>query len=489
MRSSATNAETTARKRAAWIIGGCAALVALAMLGASAFLIVVSSSGSSLFSFRWWTPPDTYPRIDPAPSLAPKWSDDGSRIAFAVVTDRDARRDGYSDDSGSPDFGVVHYVASADGSGVWQVERGFAAEPSRDGSRLVYATDRYSSETYRRNPSSPVNYEIETAAMDGSDRRRLTNGPTLDMLPAWSPDGSQIAFAKYSDDYFYQGVYAMNSDGSGLRQVAPPNRYTREADEYEVERWGKSEIEVADISVRGPVWSPSGDDLAFVAEELRGGTLDSWSLYMAKPDDYDRALLFRAATHFIKGSGPGLTHFSRRILSFPTWHPDGRTVAFMTFDGYEGNSRLGFRTSGAFRIMSVGRDSPLREIISFDPQENDGRQPHIVPSLEWSPDGSRLMFSSWSDDSTGRQGQLYLVDADGENLRRIGDDSNATFSPDGSRIAAVSQRYSYSAPVLYTMDLNGSDIRPLAARGEDGKLKALNAPPSWWERVWDMVTP
>ena len=472
------------RKRAARIIGGFAALVVLAMLGASAFLVVVSSSGSSLFSFDWWTPPGAHPRIDPSPSLAPKWSDDGSLIAFAVVTDPAARSMGY-DDSGAPAFGVAHYVAAADGSGVWQVERGFAAEPSRDGSRIIYATDRYS----EVRPNSAVNYEIETAAMDGSDRRRLTDDPTPDILPARSPDGSRIAFVKHGDDYSYQGVYAMNGDGSGLRQVAPPNRYTRKADEHEVEQWGKSEIEVADISARGPVWSPAGDDLAFVAEEIRAGYLDSWALYMAKPDDSDRRLLFRAATHFIKGSGPGLDRFSRRILSFPAWHPDGRTVAFMTFEGYEGNSRLGFRTSGAFRIMSVGRDSPLREIVSFDPQANDGRQPRIVPSLEWSPDGSRLMFSSWSDDSTGWQGRLYLVDADGENLRQIGDDTNATFSPDGSRIAAVSQRYSYSEPVLYTMGLNGSDIRPLVARGEDGKLKALNAPPRWWERLWDMVTP
>ena len=487
MRNSGDKEEPMMRKRSMRIIGGCAALAVLAMLGVSAFLaFAVSSQGSFPFIYGLGDPA-SYPRIDPAPSLAPKWSDDGSCIAFAVVIDRDARRNGYSDDSGSPDFGVVHYVASADGSGVWQVEGGFAAEPSGDGSRLVYATDRYS----EIRPNSVVNYEIETAAINGSDRRRLTNDPTLDMLPAWSPNGSQIAFVKYSDDYFYQGVYAMNSDGSGLRQVAPPNRYTREADEYEIEQWGKSEIEVADISVRGPVWSPAGDDLAFVAEELRGGTLDSWSLYMAKPDDSDRRLLFHAETYFKKDNGPHLTFFSRRILSFPAWHPDGRTVAFMAFEGDEHHMLWGEWPGGTYRIMSVGRDSPLREIVSLKAScvVIVGAEPHIVPSLEWSPDGSRLMFSSWNDDSTGRPGRLYLVDADGENMRRIGDDTNATFSPDGSRIAAVSQRYSYNEPVLYTMDLNGSDIRPLVTRGEDGKLKALNAPPRWWERLWDMVTP
>ena len=438
------------------------------MLGVSAFLVVISSSGSSLFSFRWWTPPDTYPRIDPAPSLAPKWSDDGSRIAFAVVADRDARWSG-ADDSGSPAFGVVHYAAAADGSGVWEVERGFSAEPSRDGSRLIYATDRYSPEVRPNTAVPPVNYEIETAAMDGSDRRRLTDDPTPDMLPAWSPDSSQIAFVKHGDDYSYQGVYAMNGDGSGLRQVAPPNRYTREADEYVAEVW--------DISVKGPVWSPAGDYMAFITEEASSGVRGpyAWSLYTVRPNGSELRLLFRQNVNI--RTAPLLRS---KILSFPAWSPDGRTVAFIAFEGGK----------GTLRITLVEQDSSLSKTISLDQGTNGasfviGAESH-VPSLEWSPDGSYLMFSSWSSHFTG---QLYLVDADGENLRRIGDDSNATFSPDGSRIAAVSQRYSYSDPVLYTMDLNGSDIRPLVARGEDGKLKALNAPPSWWERVWDMVTP
>lgn len=485
MRSSATKEE----KRAAWIIGGCAALVVLAMLGVSAFLTFAVSL-PNFQPFISWPRDPGFPKVNPSPSIAPKWSDDGSHITFAIVTDPTARRTG-SDDSGSRTFGAAQYVASADGSGVWQVERGFSAQPSRDGSRLVYATDRYRSAESRY---GPINYEIETAAIDGSDRRRLTDDPLPDILPVWSPDGSQIAFVKHDGDYFYQGIYAMNNDGTGLRQVAPPNKYMREVD--------KSEIEVWDVSARGPAWSPAGNELAFVAEEVAriAGALDSWSLYAARPDGSETRRLLRVSSHARRDvNGSDQTFFSRRILSFPAWHPDGQTVAVITFEGDGSPSVWGDWSGGTFRIMEVGLDSFVREIISFDERIN-GKIPGVfffprgfrtkgeshVPSLEWSPDGSRLMFSSWGNDSTGG---LFLVDADGENMRRIGDDPNATFSPDGSRIAAVSQRYSYSEPVLYTMDLNGSDIRPLVARGEDGKLKALNAPPSWWERVWDMVTP
>ena len=92
-----------------------------------------------------------------------------------------------------------------------------------------------------------------------------------------------------------------------------------------------------------------------------------------------------------------------------------------------------------------------------------------------------------------------MVDSDGENLRKIADDSDAAFSPDGSRIAVVApdkffRCYDWcwreGATLLYTMNPDGSDVHALAKRDPDGELKAVNAPPpSLLERVWDMVTP
>jgi hypothetical protein len=47
---------------------------------------------------------------------------------------------------------------------------------------------------------------------DGSDVIQLTNDNQVNCCPAWSPDGSKIAFIEYVKDY----VYVMNADGSGL---------------------------------------------------------------------------------------------------------------------------------------------------------------------------------------------------------------------------------------------------------------------------------
>ena len=49
---------------------------------------------------------------------------------------------------------------------------------------------------------------------DGSDPRNLTNSPDGDSGPAWSLDGTKIAFDSHRDGN--EEIYVMNADGSGL---------------------------------------------------------------------------------------------------------------------------------------------------------------------------------------------------------------------------------------------------------------------------------
>ena len=60
-------------------------------------------------------------------------------------------------------------------------------------------------------------------AADGSDLRRLTDGET-DSAPAWSHDGSLIAFSRQVGSgqrypEFERELFVMNPDGSGINRV------------------------------------------------------------------------------------------------------------------------------------------------------------------------------------------------------------------------------------------------------------------------------
>jgi TolB protein len=50
-------------------------------------------------------------------------------------------------------------------------------------------------------------------------RHNLTRSPASDMSPAWSPDGSQLAFVSNRDGGLH--VYVMDADGGNLRRVTP----------------------------------------------------------------------------------------------------------------------------------------------------------------------------------------------------------------------------------------------------------------------------
>ncbi len=63
---------------------------------------------------------------------------------------------------------------------------------------------------------------------DGSGQTRLTNRAGSDTSPAYSPDGSKIAFERASAGGPTAEIYTMNADGTGETQVT--NNATNDAD-------------------------------------------------------------------------------------------------------------------------------------------------------------------------------------------------------------------------------------------------------------------
>ena len=152
-----------------------------------------------------------------------------------------------------------------------------------------------------------------------------------------------------------------------------------------------------------------------------------------------------------------------------SWSPDSSRIAFFVYinDGHP-------HEDDPLTLNVIDRDgSNLRELVDMSELRPRG-YPY---TLEWSPDGSRILFSlgEWWNNWT--YGYIYLVDADGSDLRTIVQGLHATWSPDGSRIASSVPRRPEGVPLimLSTMAADGSDVRVLVRMDSPGDLVAENA--------------
>lgn len=161
------------------------------------------------------------------------------------------------------------FKMNADGSGLVRLRNsGWDPEWSPDGNRLAFI--------------ELGTGEIHLIDADGGKPLRLTDlAAESASPPAWSPDGKRIAFTA-----FRGGVFVVNADGSGLRQL------------------------VMEPFAIDPVWSPDGRQLAFWASRPTGATVETL-LYVVHSDGSGQVRL----ASFGPGEGPP-TRFSG-----PSWQP------------------------------------------------------------------------------------------------------------------------------------------------------------------------
>ena len=126
---------------------------------------------------------------------------------------------------------------------------------------------------------------------------------------------------------------------------------------------------------------------------------------------------------------------------------DGAGEAGAAFPGENGRIVFG-DFDGTFQIFSINPDGSGKTNLSNGPGDDTGAQ--------WSPDGSRIAFVSDRDGN----GEIYVMDADGAGQTNLSngpeDESTPRWSPDGSRILFERQRG--ASPGLYVMDANGSNV-------------------------------
>ena len=163
----------------------------------------------------------------------------------------------------------------------------------------------------------------------------------------------------------------------------------------------------------------------------------------------------------------------------PVWSPDGKRIAFKSDRDGHVNAH-GFPTADIYVMDADGSN-----------QQNLTNNPNNDWDPSWSPDGKRIAFTSRRDGPFNIE--VYVMDADGSNLQNLSnhpfDDRNPSWSPDGAHIVFSARREGHFenkfsiTHEIYVMDADGGNQRRLTEIGimtgiPHGRLTA-NGSPSW----------
>jgi dipeptidyl aminopeptidase/acylaminoacyl peptidase len=249
---------------------------------------------------------------------------------------------------------------------------------------------------------------------DGSGLHELAPGVPANgkISPDISPDGKKVAFSAWDPPFH---LWQVGIEGG-----------TPEA----LDTGCSGEIEVCTDAF--PAYSPDGGRIAFVrntAESSAIGILD-------------------LASGEVKILGQTLTTSLEEQLAEPSWSPDGSRIVYHQV----GHDPVDDKVTGSTIFIALandGRASALNLGIT-DP----------VGDADWSPDGSRIVFSSYPiHEYNSELAKVMTARPDGTDLKTFREDGAATWTPDGQHIMF------WGPTTFYMMEADGTNARMINTAG------------------------
>ncbi len=165
----------------------------------------------------------------PLDDIIPGWSPDATRLTFTYgeCSGSDVLPDVFVMDANGANRTNLTNTTVVDGFSDWSPGGStiaFVKTPATECSSAEEQGDIYAMDT------------------DGGNKRVLANNSAGESRPAYSPDGSKIAYFRGTASSLGAGLYVMNADGSGQTRIGP-------------------DLDIGDNGK--PTWSPDGTKIAF----------------------------------------------------------------------------------------------------------------------------------------------------------------------------------------------------------------------------------
>jgi Tol biopolymer transport system component len=283
------------------------------------------------------------------------------------------------------------------------------------------------------------------ACSGGSDREQAQDRPSLSTAASEATGPSQGDRSSLSGQIVFDNfddVWTIDADGTDLTRLT-----------------GSPEPEF------DPTWSPDGTQIAFRFE--RNGDPEIW---LMNADGSDRRRLTRGLSPAWSPDGSKIAYASPGEIPCPPGRgPRCTGLSIMNADG-SGQHRLPHTEGGEYPSWS-----PDGSRIAFNSNLTGDHVMYIAQAdgskvidlsrvgegwqVDWSPDGGSILFTSHRDHADNYT-DVYVMRPDGSAVRRLTHNRAYTpaWSPDGDNIVG-------SAPGLFIMDPDGSDVRVLQTPG------------------------